>query len=241
MDTKSKRQRLTARSLESLRSRSLLTALFVTGSLAVSGCASVQTAVEGAKEVGQQGLTKLGLDGSGGGASTRSSASASNSQSGSGGSPGSAPVIEDAGANQMMSEFAQNEVPHTLNRKPVAEGRLSSTYGYRMRPTGLKFLPKKHNGIDYAAPEGTPIYASGDGVIDKLYVSSSFGNFIRIKHANGFRSSYAHMAAFFDGLEVGDTVSQGQQIGTVGTTGRSTGAHLHYELTLNGKHVDPLF
>lgn len=221
--------------------------LIAVSCVALASCASVQTAVDGAKGVGQKGLqagqrglSKLGLDSNNGGSGS-AGASSAQASSAPDQSPVSEPVVRDAGANQMMSEFALDEVPHTLDRKPVAEGRLTSTYGYRMRPTGLKFLPKKHNGIDYAAPQGTPIYASGDGVIEKLYVSSSFGNIIRIKHANGFHSAYAHMAAFFDGLSVGDTVSKGQQIGTVGTTGRSTGAHLHYELTYNGKHIDPLF
>lgn len=212
----------------------------VFASLAVAGCAQMGGVVEGAKDVSKKGMYKLGLSDDAGSSPTRRSASSSSS--GGSGAAVAEPEVADAGARQMMAEFAQDEVPHTLLRKPVADGRLTSRFGVRRNPTGfLKIMPTMHKGIDYAAAEGTPIYAAGDGVIDKLYVSSSYGNFIRIKHDNGFQSAYAHMAAFFDGLKEGDFVAKGQQIGTVGTTGRSTAPHLHYELMLNGKQVDPLF
>ena len=87
------------------------------------------------------------------------------------------------------------------------------------------------------APEGITIYASRDGIIDKIYVSKSCGNFIR----NGFSSAYAHMQKFADGISDGSSVKRGQIIGAIGTTGRSTAAHLHYELLYHGKPVDPLF
>jgi len=138
------------------------------------------------------------------------------------------------------TKFKASEVPNTLMKKPVAEGRLTSTFGFRLNPSGIP-LPKKHKGIDYAAPEGTAIYASGDGIIDKKYVSKSYGNYIRIKHANGFSSAYAHMQKFADGISDGSSVKRGQIIGAIGTTGRSTAAHLHYELLYQGKPVDPLF
>lgn len=139
-----------------------------------------------------------------------------------------------------FSQYSSDQVPHTLMTKPVAAGRLTSGHGYRFSPTGLP-LPKKHKGIDYGAPTGTPVFAAGDGVIDKLYVSTSYGNYIRIKHANGFSTVYAHLDKFNDGLAVGSTVAQGQRIGDVGSTGRSSGPHLHFELLHNGRFVDPLF
>ena len=140
----------------------------------------------------------------------------------------------------IAAKFAPTEVPNTLMKKPVAAGRLTSRYGYRLNPKGVPY-PKKHKGIDYATDTGTSIYAAGDGVIDKLYVSKSYGNYIRIKHDNGFYTAYAHMHAFGDGLKKGSVVSKGQVIGAVGTTGRSSGAHLHYELIYKGKFIDPLF
>ena len=139
-----------------------------------------------------------------------------------------------------FSNYPADQIPHTLMTKPVGEGRLTSGHGYRFSPTGLP-LPKKHRGIDYGAPTGTPIFAAGSGVIDKLYVSSSYGNYIRIKHANGFSTAYAHMDEFASGLENGSQVTRGQRIGNVGSTGRSSGPHLHYELLHNGRFVDPLF
>jgi|GEM_PF-2685976 len=225
--------------------------LMTIGALMLAGCAQMSGVVDGAKSAGEKGMYKLGL--SDDKPAARPAAKPASSQlaakpaagtaSPAGGAATADPVVADAAAVQMMNEFAKDEVPHTLMRKPVAEGRLTSTFGYRRAPTGfLKgLMPKRHKGIDYGAPEGTPVYASGDGVIERLYVSNSYGNIVRIKHSNGFVSGYAHLAAFFEGLKVGDFVARGQQIGTVGTTGRSTAAHLHYELTLNGKHVDPLF
>lgn len=138
------------------------------------------------------------------------------------------------------AKYPETQVPHILLTKPVADGRLTSRFGYRLNPAGIP-LPKKHKGIDYAAPEGTAVYAAGDGIIGKQYKSRSFGNYIKIDHANGFSSAYAHLHNFADGLSRGSRVKKGQLIGTVGSTGRSTGAHLHYELHYNGKAIDPLF
>ena len=140
----------------------------------------------------------------------------------------------------IVSQFPLDQVPHTLMKKPVAEGRLTSGHGYRFSPTGVP-IPKKHKGVDYAAPVGTPIYAAGEGTIVKHYTSKSYGNYIRIEHANGFFTAYAHMQAFADGLAVGSKVSKGQIIGNIGTTGRSSGPHLHFELIHQGNFIDPLF
>ena len=138
----------------------------------------------------------------------------------------------------VASKYANDQVPHTLMKKPVKSGRLTSGFGYRLSPTGIR-LPKRHKGVDFAAPTGTPVFAAGNGEVDKLYVSSSYGNYIRIAHENNFATAYAHLDTFADGLEVGSTVKRGQKIGTVGNTGRSTAAHLHYELIYKGKFIDP--
>jgi len=140
----------------------------------------------------------------------------------------------------IAAKYPLSEVPHTLLRKPVASGRLTSGHGYRLSPTGIP-MPRKHKGVDYAAPQGTEIYAAGDGTIDKLYESSSYGNYIRIEHENNFSTAYAHMNEFANGLEVGSLVSKGQIIGYVGSTGRSSGDHLHFELIYEGNFIDPLF
>lgn len=143
-------------------------------------------------------------------------------------------------AQQIAAKFPANEMPHTMMQKPVAEGRLSSGFGYRINPKGVR-LPKRHKGVDYAAPTGTPIYAAASGVVGKIYVSTSYGNYIRIDHDNDFSTAYAHMNAFANGLEAGSKVSRGDIIGQVGNTGKSSGAHLHFELTYKGVFIDPLF
>lgn len=143
-------------------------------------------------------------------------------------------------AQAVVSKYPLNQVPHTLMKKPVAEGKLTSGHGYRFSPTGVP-IPKKHKGVDYSAPTGTPVYAAGNGTIVKHYTSKSYGNYIRIEHSNDFFTAYAHMQAFADGLGVGSSVSKGQLIGNVGSTGRSSGPHLHYELIYKGRFIDPLF
>jgi murein DD-endopeptidase MepM/ murein hydrolase activator NlpD len=87
---------------------------------------------------------------------------------------------------------------------------------------------------------GTPIYASGNGIIDKIGWEGGYGRYIRIRHANGYQTAYGHMSAFARNMAEGRRVRQGQVIGYVGSTGLSTGAHLHYEILINGRHVDPM-
>ena len=96
-----------------------------------------------------------------------------------------------------------------------------------------------HKGVDFAAARGTPIYAAGDGVIEKAYRSRTYGNYIRIKHTGKYASAYAHLHRFARGMRKGKRVKQGQVIGYVGSTGRSTGPHLHYEILAYGKQVNP--
>jgi len=125
----------------------------------------------------------------------------------------------------------------SLLKTPIDGARLSSGFGMRRHP--VLGYSKMHKGIDFAAPRGTPIYAAGDGTIERIGPFSSYGNYIRIRHRRDLHTAYAHMKGFRSGLKSGSRVKQGQIIGYVGTTGRSTGPHLHYELMLNGKAVNP--
>ncbi|MET0308976.1 MAG: M23 family metallopeptidase [Sphingomonas sp.] len=129
-------------------------------------------------------------------------------------------------------------VVRALMRTPVDGARITSKFGMRFHPI-LKFL-KLHGGIDFAAPTGTPIYASGSGVLEFAGPKGPNGNFVKIRHDNGWETLYLHMNRFMPGIVTGARVSQGQQIGEVGTTGRSTGPHLHYEVHIDGEKVDPL-
>lgn len=124
-----------------------------------------------------------------------------------------------------------------LLRTPIAFGRVSSGYGMRRHP--IAGYNKMHKGIDFAAPTGTAIFAAADGVVEKRYYSSSFGNYIRIRHASGIKTAYAHMSRFHKNVKNGTRVKQGQTIGYVGSTGRSTGPHLHYEVHKNDRQVNP--
>jgi murein DD-endopeptidase MepM/ murein hydrolase activator NlpD len=97
-----------------------------------------------------------------------------------------------------------------------------------------------HTGVDWATPYGTPIFASGNGVVEIAGWEGGYGKFVKLKHNNGYETAYGHMSAFAKGLEPGKRVRQGQVIGFVGSTGASTGAHVHYEILVNGRFVDPL-
>ncbi len=125
-----------------------------------------------------------------------------------------------------------------LVRKPVNDGLMRSGFGSRRHP--ILGYTKMHTGVDWAAPMGTPIYASGNGTIEKAGWESGYGKYIRIKHNYGYESAYGHMTAFARGIEPGVKVHQGQVIGYVGSTGLSTGAHVHYEILVNGRLVDPM-
>lgn len=125
-----------------------------------------------------------------------------------------------------------------LMRTPVDGARITSKYGYRTHP--ISRAQRKHNGVDFAAPTGTPIYASGDATVAFAAPRGAAGNFIRLDHGEGMQTWYMHLNAFADGLTVGNAVRQGEIIGYVGTTGGSTGPHLHYEIRINGEPLDPL-
>lgn len=125
-----------------------------------------------------------------------------------------------------------------LMRKPMTIGSFRSGFGYRVHPIlGTRRL---HTGVDWAAPSGTPIMASGDGVVVSAGWTSGYGRYTRIRHSNGYETAYGHQSGFAKGIVPGAHVRQGQVIGYVGSTGLSTGPHLHYEVRINNKLVDPL-
>jgi murein DD-endopeptidase MepM/ murein hydrolase activator NlpD len=125
-----------------------------------------------------------------------------------------------------------------LVRKPVNNAIMRSGFGGRRHPI-LGYV-KMHTGVDWATPYGTPIFASGNGVVEKVGWEGGYGKYVRLKHNNGYETAYGHMSAYARGLEPGKRVRQGQVIGFVGSTGMSTGAHVHYEILVNGRFVDPI-
>ncbi|MDC3165831.1 peptidoglycan DD-metalloendopeptidase family protein [Candidatus Pelagibacter sp.] len=127
-------------------------------------------------------------------------------------------------------------VKKALMKTPINGARLSSPFGMRKHP--IDGFNKMHRGTDFAAPMGTPIMASGDGVIKKAGWCGGGGNCVKIKHNSTYQTIYAHMSKFARGIKTGVRVKQGQTIGYVGSTGKSTGPHLHYEVIVNGKKVN---
>tara|TARA_B100002052_G_scaffold160014_1_gene145746 strand:+ start:165 stop:1457 length:1293 start_codon:yes stop_codon:yes gene_type:complete len=127
-------------------------------------------------------------------------------------------------------------VKKALMKTPINGARLSSPFGMRKHP--IDGFNKMHRGTDFAAPMGTPIMASGDGVIKKAGWCGGGGNCVKIKHNKTYQTVYAHMSKFARGIKPGVRVKQGQTIGYVGSTGKSTGPHLHYEVIVNGKKVN---
>ena len=127
-------------------------------------------------------------------------------------------------------------IKKALMKTPINGARLSSPFGMRKHP--IDGFNKMHRGTDFAAPMGTPIMASGDGVIKKAGWCGGGGNCVKIKHNTTYQTVYAHMSKFARGIKPGVRVKQGQTIGYVGSTGKSTGPHLHYEVIVNGKKVN---
>ena len=125
-----------------------------------------------------------------------------------------------------------------LVRKPVNNAIMRSGFGGRRHP--ILGYTKMHTGVDWATPYGTPIFASGNGVVEKVGWEGGYGKYVRLKHNNGYETAYGHMSAFAKGMEPGKRVRQGQVIGFVGSTGMSTGPHVHYEILVNGRFVDPM-
>ncbi len=130
-----------------------------------------------------------------------------------------------------------SSIRKALLRTPISGARISSYFGYRKHP--ILGYTKLHKGVDFAARTGTPIFASGNGTIAFIGWKGGYGRYIKIRHNGSYSSAYAHMSRFAKGLKNGSKVKQRQIIGYVGSTGRSTGPHLHYEVYKNGKAVNP--
>ncbi|MES2214638.1 MAG: peptidoglycan DD-metalloendopeptidase family protein [Pseudomonadota bacterium] len=138
---------------------------------------------------------------------------------------------------EYLSEDGRS-VKRNLLRTPVSVARVSSHFGDRKHP--ILGFTKMHKGVDFAAPVGTPIYAAGDGVVTECGWKSGYGRFIQIKHSSTLSTAYAHASQFAKNIKRGSKVSQGQVIALVGNSGNTTGAHLHYEVKIDGRHVNPM-
>lgn len=138
----------------------------------------------------------------------------------------------DATGVASAAPFARVSVPSSV---PLQGFVMTSDYGMRTHP--VLGGQRKHNGIDLAAPTGTPVYATADGLISRAERFSSYGNYIQIEHGGELQTRFGHLSGF--AVTAGEQVRKGQLIGFVGTTGRSTGPHLHYEVRLAGLPVDP--
>ena len=128
-------------------------------------------------------------------------------------------------------------VRKTLMVTPIDGARISSGYGMRRHP--IQGYNRMHRGLDFAAPTGTPVMAAGNGIVEYAGRKGSFGHYIRIRHPNAYHTVYAHLSRYASGIRAGVRVQQGQVIGYVGSTGVSTGPHLHYEVHHQGRHVNP--
>ena len=126
----------------------------------------------------------------------------------------------------------------TIMKTPINGAKLTSRYGKRKHP--VLGYTKLHRGIDFAAPAGTPIFAAGDGIVEKAGWNGSYGRYIRIRHTGTYKTAYAHLSGIHKRIKIGSRISQGKIIGYVGSSGRSTGAHLHYEVLRNDKQVNPM-
>ena len=129
-------------------------------------------------------------------------------------------------------------VKKSLLKTPLDGARISSSYGMRKHP--ISGYNKMHKGVDFAAPIGTPIYAGGNGVVEYVGNNGGYGKYIRIRHNNEYKTAYAHLSGYKKGILKGVRVNQGEIIGYVGSTGNSTGPHLHYEIIFQNKQINPL-
>ena len=129
-------------------------------------------------------------------------------------------------------------VKKSLLKTPIDGARLSSNFGMRKHP--ISGYNKLHKGVDFAAPKGTPIYAGGNGVVEYLGYNGGYGKYIRLRHNNEYKTAYAHLSGYKKGIYKGKRVNQGDIIGYVGSTGKSTGPHLHYEIIYKNKQINPM-
>ncbi len=148
--------------------------------------------------------------------------------------------FKDAAGNSDYYDAKGFAMKKTLSRKPMSyqNARISSPFGRRRHPIYKDY--RVHWGVDYAAPRNSLVYAAGDGVVQVAKYNGGYGNYIKIRHNSEYSTAYGHMQKFAKGIRPGVRVKQGQLIGYVGSTGRSTGPHLHYEVVRNGKRVNPL-
>lgn len=135
-------------------------------------------------------------------------------------------------------DFNGSSLKGAFLRTALKFSRISSTFGMRRHPVHGGW--RGHKGVDYAAPTGTPIHSTADGVVEFIGQQNGYGNTIIVKHHSNYSTLYAHQTRFAKGLKKGDAISQGQLIGYVGSTGWATGPHLHYEFRVNNKQIDPL-
>jgi murein DD-endopeptidase MepM/ murein hydrolase activator NlpD len=136
--------------------------------------------------------------------------------------------------NDKIKMWASRPAIQPINNKQLIQ--LHMTYGSRLHP--ILHIWRQHKGLDFAAAKGTPIYATGDGVVAKAYTSDSYGNVVYIDHGHNFESRYAHLSKF--AVHAGERVKRGQVIAYVGNTGTSVSDHLHYEVLFKGEHVNPI-
>ena len=145
--------------------------------------------------------------------------------------------LTDEGFIDYFNREGKN-VKKSILKTPLDGARLSSNFGMRKHP--ISGFNKMHKGIDFAAPIGTPIYAGGNGIVEYVGTNGGYGKYIRIRHNNEYKTAYAHLNSYKKGIGKGVRVNQGEVIGYVGNTGRSTGPHLHYEIIYQNKQINPL-
>ncbi len=145
--------------------------------------------------------------------------------------------ITDDGYIDYFNKEGKN-VKKSILKTPLDGAKISSNFGMRKHP--ISGFNKMHKGVDFAAPTGTPIYAGGNGIVEYVGRNGGYGKYIRIRHNNGYKTAYAHLSNYKKGIANGVRVNQGEVIGYVGSTGNSTGPHLHYEIIYQNKHINPL-
>ena len=143
----------------------------------------------------------------------------------------------DDGLFDYFNQKGKN-VKKSILKTPIDGARLSSNFGMRKHP--ILGYSKMHKGVDFAAPKGTPVYAGGNGIIEYANYNGGYGKYIRIRHNNAYKTVYAHLLGFQKGVSKGKRVNQGDIIGYVGSTGSSTGPHLHYEILFQNKQINPM-
>ncbi|MBN8805170.1 M23 family metallopeptidase [Sphingopyxis terrae] len=157
--------------------------------------------------------------------------------------PGAPAQRDDSEAYAIFQAWKRLDTGLTANigiaipsRRPIEQMSLSSSYGMRVHPITGKLA--RHNGVDIPAPYGTPIYATADGIVGRAQRLGGYGNYVEIEHGNAIETRYGHMSSFV--VQPGQQVKKGDVIGYVGSTGRSTGNHLHYEVRIDGEPVNPM-